>query len=658
MNRLRRIIALGVAVVVTAARAVEDPRPGLGEEVRLIQILQSSGPVTEKDAACVRLQRIGTERSVPALAALLGNPQLGHVARYALESMPFPAAGAALVNALTSTTAGEQIGVVGSLAVRREDAAAPGLARLLDLHAATTGSDELALAVATALGEMDSPVARAALERAWATATATWRAAVGDALLRQAYRALGRGARAEAALLFEKILHGETRTSLQVAAYQGVIRAARDDEALRRIEAALVGPPGPEQAAALRLVPDWEVSGVEAMFARLLPTLPPPMQAALLGAWLQRVQPPDRTVLLPLLESAELGVRFAAVRGLGRTGDVREVPLLLGLAAAAGPLRDAARLSLAELPAPAVSARLMELLQDRREGFRIEAARALGARGDSAAVPPLLEMARTDASAARVAAWRALTQVAGEAHCESLLRAVATTVDLERRHEGARAIALLFERLQPPDDSRALQALIREVTEGDAPKRVALLPACSALSTPAVRRALRAALIDSESTVRAAAVRSAARTSDVDLLPDLLRTATTGADEESRELASRACVRLVAGGGEKGNLRQRSEVLRALAATALTLVQKRAVLGGLAEGRTLADLELIERYLADADTWTEAVAVTASVAPRLAETGPSAELLRSLLECAMDPELRRSVEGALRTVESRAARNP
>ncbi len=38
-------------------------------EAECLQILQSNASLTEKDAACARLKVIGTDRSVPALAA-------------------------------------------------------------------------------------------------------------------------------------------------------------------------------------------------------------------------------------------------------------------------------------------------------------------------------------------------------------------------------------------------------------------------------------------------------------------------------------------------------------------------------------------------------------------------------------------------------------
>src|SRR2546422_7862563 len=70
------------------------------EQQHLIRVLMSDASAQAKDAACARLKRIGTASSVPALSALLLDENLSHSARYALESMPTPAAGRALVNAL------------------------------------------------------------------------------------------------------------------------------------------------------------------------------------------------------------------------------------------------------------------------------------------------------------------------------------------------------------------------------------------------------------------------------------------------------------------------------------------------------------------------------------------------------------------------------
>ena len=79
-------------------------------EQQLLGIFSSAASLQEKDAACAELKRIGTARSVPVLAGLLADPELSHSARYALESMPAPEAGLALLQALDRTIGTAQDG--------------------------------------------------------------------------------------------------------------------------------------------------------------------------------------------------------------------------------------------------------------------------------------------------------------------------------------------------------------------------------------------------------------------------------------------------------------------------------------------------------------------------------------------------------------------
>src|SRR5204862_5339071 len=130
------------------------------DEKELIATLKSDASPREKDAACARLKRLGTELSIPALAALLKDEQLSHSARYALESMQSPNAGAALIDALKVTSGATQVGIADSLAVRREAAAVPELAKLLNAKPAL--SDDVRSAAAAALGEIATPAAIAA----------------------------------------------------------------------------------------------------------------------------------------------------------------------------------------------------------------------------------------------------------------------------------------------------------------------------------------------------------------------------------------------------------------------------------------------------------------------------------------------------------------
>ena len=69
--------------------------PSNPEDRCLAALASPTASIADKAAACRDLRVLGTEKSVPALAALLADKELSHSARIALEPMAYPAAGAA-----------------------------------------------------------------------------------------------------------------------------------------------------------------------------------------------------------------------------------------------------------------------------------------------------------------------------------------------------------------------------------------------------------------------------------------------------------------------------------------------------------------------------------------------------------------------------------
>jgi HEAT repeat protein len=116
---------------------MRDPRYGSAAEVmalpvpKLVALLRdTSATVYAKAKACQRLSVTGDRTAVAALAALLGDPALSHYARVALEPLPDPAADEALRKALTSVQGRLLVGVIASVAHRRDAKAIPLLAKL------------------------------------------------------------------------------------------------------------------------------------------------------------------------------------------------------------------------------------------------------------------------------------------------------------------------------------------------------------------------------------------------------------------------------------------------------------------------------------------------------------------------------------------------
>ena len=183
-------------------------------ETRLIAVLKTDAPRAAKDAVCRALKTIGTAASVPALAPLLADEKLSHMARYALERIPAPEAGQALRDALPKVPAKLKIGIIASLGVRADAAStAPLQALLADSDAA------VASAAAHALGDIGSLEATKALVTA--KPSPGTKAALADASMDGAEDLLASGNKAAAKATYEKLLASTPSKQVLLAATRG-----------------------------------------------------------------------------------------------------------------------------------------------------------------------------------------------------------------------------------------------------------------------------------------------------------------------------------------------------------------------------------------------------------------------------------------------------
>jgi HEAT repeat protein len=190
-------------------------------EARLIAALESHTSRSAKDFICRTLRTIGTAQSVPALAKLLTNEDLSHMARYALERIPAPEAAAAMRDAVAHVSGSLKVGVVGSLGVRRDSASVAALAGLLaDRDAA------VACAAAHALGVIGNTEAGTALVEAAKTAADEVKPAVTDACLMCAERLLADGNKRRALEIYRSLGGQDQPSHVRLAAKRGLMAVA------------------------------------------------------------------------------------------------------------------------------------------------------------------------------------------------------------------------------------------------------------------------------------------------------------------------------------------------------------------------------------------------------------------------------------------------
>lgn len=189
-------------------------------ETRLIAVLKTEVPQAAKDAVCRALKTIGTAAAVPALASLLADEKLSHMARYALERIPAPEAGQALRDALAKVPAKLKVGMLSSLGVRGEATALPALTPLL-----ADSDPAVAAAAAHAAGDIATQDAAKAL--LMAKPAAGTKAAIADASLNCAEHLLAAGNKSAAKVTYEKVLASTPSKVVKDAATRGLQACAK-----------------------------------------------------------------------------------------------------------------------------------------------------------------------------------------------------------------------------------------------------------------------------------------------------------------------------------------------------------------------------------------------------------------------------------------------
>jgi HEAT repeat protein len=191
-------------------------------EMRLARVLQTDAPPPAKDYACRKLGLIGSAASVPALAALLLDKDIGNGARGALEVIPGPEAARALRESLSKLEGVAKAGVINSLGVRRDFESLSLLIKLLKDPDPT-----IATAAAWSLGNIGTSGAAQPLQKTPAELAGPIRMAIADARLACAERLLRDGLKADAVALYRALAEPSQPKHVQLAARRGLLIAAQ-----------------------------------------------------------------------------------------------------------------------------------------------------------------------------------------------------------------------------------------------------------------------------------------------------------------------------------------------------------------------------------------------------------------------------------------------
>jgi HEAT repeat protein len=581
------------------------------EEKELIAILQSSAGAVEKCAACQQLRIYGTARSVPALAALLGEERVGHAARYALEGIPGPEATAALREALTKTTGLIKAGIINSLGWRRDTESVPLLVPLI------SGADAAAAKeTASALGRIGSNEAVAALKGARENSNPVVRLAVLEALLGCAENRLSAGDNSGASALYGDLSGDNVPPAIRTAAWRGLV-LSNDNQRPELVINALSGNDEQLRLVALKLVREIKDEQLIKACLRQWDSLPASAQVAVLDGHLQFGAEALATIRIAS-KSPHQQVRVAAWRALADLSDTSMIPALANAAAKGEPAEsDAARDTLARIHGHGVREALLTYLKQAKTTEKVELLLVLGKRGDAAAAPLLLKYANAPEETIRLAALESLRRLAVTDTLLPLLDIVVTSKSDSDRNAVLKALYAVCQATDDKDQvsSRVIEAINRlPVSE----RRYAL-PLLLELATDAALTEMLKSAQSSDAQLVRESIRLLTQWPNAAPAEKLFEINRTNSDPSLRTLALRAGITVA---GCEPDPSARLELIRQGLSLTVRTEEKKLALSQLGRIPLTESLEISLRYLDDPGLINEAGLAAVSIAESLADANP------------------------------------
>jgi HEAT repeat protein len=601
------------------------------KQTKLISVLQSDAPPQEKAITCKKLAIYGTKDAVPALAPLLADKDLASWARIALEAIPDPAAGQALIEALGRLQGRLLVGVINSIGVRREAGAVTALTQKL-----ADADVQVVAAAAAALGYIGGTPAAQALESALASAPAGARAEVAEGCVRCAERFLANGNAPEAIRLYDLVRKANVPKQKILEATRGAILARGPAglplllEQLRSTDPGLL-------AIGLRTARELPGREVTAAVAAEVDRSDLDRQTLLVMVLADRGDP---TVLPTIRKAAQTGpkpMRLAAIKALERMGTVACVPVLLDLSVEDdAELAQPARAALVRLPGQDVNADLIARLPQADVKQRRVLVELVGQRRLAEALPAVARCAGDADAGVRSAAVSTIGILGDENQAGDLAKLLATAQNAKDRADLEKAMLAISSRR----GVNCLPSFLPLAQSSDVEVRLVALHVLSSVGGPAALAAVKTATDDKDEAVQDEAVRTLATwpsnwPEDSSVAEPLLALAKSGKKPSYKVLGLRGYLACV-----QGDKKLKDDEKVASVKDLLPLItrpeEKRQAVSVLGSTPTAGALELLVSFTSDPEISEEACLAVVTLVARTDVKGASKELLQKSLQTAAE----------------------
>jgi HEAT repeat protein len=636
MLKSRIHIILIIALLLTGAvRLSAQTVPPKADEGKLIAVLKSSDAThKEKVDACRGLALIATDKAVAPLAALLGDEQFSHMARYALETIKDPAVDEAFRDALGKLKGMPLVGVIGSVGVRRDTQAVGALAKMLKDSDAV-----VAQASARALGNIGNSAAVTALRNELGNASGQKKLHVCEGLFRCAETAVAEGRKQQAIEIYDQLRKLDDPHQVRGGAVRGAI-LARGSEGVAVMREYLSSDSYIMFSAACQAA--LEIPGAEVTKALVAGLNGLPTDNKILVIWTlgKRGDAAAIPALSAAAKSGEKSVRIAAVKAMPQVGDASAVPVLTDLLDDTdGEISQAAQEALAALPGGEADAAIMAMLGSDQTAPRLMALELIGRRRMDKSIPALLKAAAGPDVKVRPAALKKVGELGGPSEVPALLDLLMQLEAQQDLDAAEQALSAVCAKADNPV-SYTLK-LTSSLSKASPAQKGALLRVLSVIGGTNALDAVREAANDSNAQVSDAAIRVLCSWQTADAAGDLLALAKNSPNQSHKTAALRGYINLAR--DEKIPTEKKLEICRQADALIQRDEEKKLLLGVLSTVPAIEALSMAMAHLDNAATKDEAAFAAVAIGENIVEQKPGevAEALQKVLKATDNRDVRK-----------------
>ncbi len=590
-------------------------------ERRLLAVLQADAPAAAKEFAIRRLIYVGTEESVPALAAELADPRLGFLAQITLQAIPGEASAAAIRQAVEKSPPGRQLGLIQGLGLLRDRKAIPLLASLSE-----SSNNEVASAAAEALAQIGDPDCIAPLDKFLQKAGSAQKSVAFAVNLLLAARLRGQNHPAESMKIYRS-LEPLADDAGHCAILAGLVEA-QPEQAASLLLSALADKSPRIRGEAAGLIRTTKRGEILAELAKHFGELPREGQLLFLDAVAHRDRELVTLIARKAWQSKDAEIRAAALSLFGVTGDELDVPELVRASAAAKSAveKEAAFRSLAQLHGEGVDAALISQLKQTDAVIRAVAVRALAARQCPAAFEEFVKAAKDSDAAVRAEAGKALQALASERAAGRLVQLLLGASDDAQRSMFEGALIASCRKIAAADKRAA--PILAEYARADERAKGVLLPVLGALGGKPAHELIDAAVGDPTSKLYEPGVRALANWPDAGVVAELLTLAKSDTDPTHRSWLVRGIARVAPRPGQLPPQEAFAAMQKAFE-LADRLEDKQLVLTRMSAIRTPDCLAFAVAKIDDAELQAVAIITTVKLAEAMRESHPRKRKRRS-----------------------------